>query len=66
MFDPRNPRREALDAARRFLLSGTDEERELASDVPPRLTPSVLKDLRMSRSRERVLDNLDDMYREAF
>ena len=36
------------------------------STDPPRLTPAALENLRMSRSRERILANLDDMYREAF
>jgi hypothetical protein len=66
MADPRKSRRDALDAARRFLLNRSDEERERASDVPPRLTPQILQGLRMSRSRDRILANLEDMYREAF
>lgn len=33
---------------------------------PPRLTPTVLENIRMSRSRERILANIDEMYREAF
>jgi hypothetical protein len=65
MADPRRSRRDALDAARRFLLNRTDEEPR-ASDVPPRLTPQILQGLRMSRSRDRILANLEDMYREAF
>ncbi len=40
--------------------------RETASDRPPRLTSEVLTGTRMSRSRDRILANLDDMYREAF
>jgi hypothetical protein len=57
---------------RRWLLSkvgelfDADEAAPLPTDVPPRLTPHVLEALRMSRSRDRVLDNLDEMYREAF
>ena len=44
-----------------------DEEAAPADhDVPPRLTPQALQSLRMFRSRERILANLDDMYREAF
>ncbi len=35
-------------------------------DAPPRLTFSALQHISMSRSRERILANLDDMYREAF
>lgn len=60
-----HPRRHAFDAARRFLLDN-EEMRETASDRPPRLTPEVLTSTRMSRSRDRILANLDDMYREAF
>lgn len=60
-----HPRRHALDAARRLLLD-REEMRETASDRPPRLTPEVLTGTRMPRSRDRILANLDDMYREAF
>ena len=62
---PPHPRRHALDAAKRLLLD-RDEMRETASDRPPRLTPEVLTGTRMPRSRDRILANLDDMYREAF
>lgn len=67
-FDPLNPRRTMFGAAKRFLLRGPDEERARPDDVPPRLTPRVLENPSMpsSRSRERILANLDDMYREAF
>ena len=61
---PFNPRRRALDSARRFLLN--EEARETADDRPPRLTPQAILRSRMSRSRDRILANLDDMYREAF
>jgi len=66
MPDPTNPRRLAMGAAKRFLLTGADEVPETADDRPPRLTPSALSQTRMSRSRDRILANLDDMYREAF
>jgi hypothetical protein len=33
---------------------------------PPRLTANILENTRMSRSRDRILANLDEMYREAF
>ena len=59
-----NPRRHALDSARRFLLN--EEARETAADRPPRLTPQAILGSRMSRSRDRILANLDEMYREAF
>ena len=63
---PLNPRRHAFDAAKRLLLDGNDEMRETAGDSPQRLTPDAINRSRMSRSRDRILANLDDMYREAF
>ena len=69
MPDPFNSRRYVLGAARRYLLDridvGGDERRDVDGD-PPRLTPEAIQRTRMSRSRERILANLDDMYREAF
>jgi hypothetical protein len=55
---------------RRLLLgpaesSGGVEPPSAAAD-PPRLTLQALERIRMSRSRERILANLDEMYREAF
>lgn len=35
-------------------------------DLPPRLTFSALEALRMSRPRDRILTNLEEMYTEAF
>ena len=56
-----------MGAARRYLLSGADEVRELPDDEPPRLTPRALEKIpTMSRSRDRILANLDEMYTEAF
>lgn len=70
LTDPMNPRRLMLGAAKKFLLEPSDRAqrpRGPAVDVPPRLTPQALDEIRkMSRSRERILANLDDMYREAF
>jgi hypothetical protein len=58
-----------MGVARRFLLDPPDgQPGELGDDVP-RLTPSALErvpKVPMSRSRERILANLDEMYREAF
>ena len=56
-------------AARRYLLHSIDagdEGRHEADDAPPRLTPDAIQRTRMSRTRERILSNLDEMYREAF
>ena len=57
-----------MNVAKRFLLDrfDRDEERREADDAPPRLTPHALEKISMSRSRERILSNLDEMYREAF
>ena len=56
-----------MDRARKFLLDQIDTEPAArAGDDPPRLTLNALEKIRMSRSRERILENLDEMYREAF
>lgn len=64
------PRRILMDRARRYLLEQLDtslsDPRQSADDDPPRLTLKALEKIRMSRSRERILANLDEMYREAF
>ena len=53
-----------FDQLTRFL--DTEESTATPDDVPPRLTHKALEGLRMSRSRERILNNLEEMYREAF
>ena len=56
-----------MDRARKFLLDQIDTEpNNMASADPPRLTLNALEKIRMSRSRERILENLDEMYKEAF
>ncbi len=56
-----------IDRARRYLLDQIEGDAQLRpDDDPPRLTLNALEKLRMSRSRERILANLDEMYREAF
>ena len=58
-----------MGAARRFLLDPPDGRAGQLDDDVPRLTTSALAKLPkvpMSRSRERILANLDEMYREAF
>ena len=74
MIDPLDRRRAMLGAAKRFLIEpaaerlgeGDRDPRLAADDSPPRLTLRALEKIRMSRSRERILENLDEMYREAF
>ena len=58
-------RRHLLGAARRYFLDERPAAALASTDVP-RLTPAALEKHRMSRARERILANLDDMYREAF
>ncbi len=58
-----------MDVARRFLLDPPDRGEDDLGDDVPRLTPSALERVPtslMSRPRERILANLDEMYHEAF
>lgn len=72
MPDPLNPRRFVLGAARKLLFDGRDPEEvlrevaELEQSDAPRLTPEAIQRTRMSRSRDRIMANLEEMYREAF
>ena len=59
-------RRNLLEAAQRYLLDPSEEQLEKSKGEPPRLTSTAIQQVRMSRSRDRILGNLDDMYREAF
>jgi hypothetical protein len=64
-------RRSLLTSARRFLLEPGARPSEAsgkleADDSPPRLTSHFLETTRMPRSRDRIMTNLDEMYREAF
>ena len=57
-----------MGAAKRYLIDaiGRDKDTPAVSDEPPRLTPRALERTRMPRTRDRILANLDEMYREAF
>jgi hypothetical protein len=56
-----------LGAARKlFLDKPVSQARAPERFDPPRLTADILERTRMSRSRERILDNVEEMYREAF
>ncbi|HEY5218836.1 MAG TPA: hypothetical protein VIJ16_03455 [Gemmatimonadaceae bacterium] len=59
-------RRLMMSAAKRLLATRDTDRRADPGDDIPRLTLSALEKIRMSRSRDRILSNLDDMYREAF
>ncbi|MEO8561403.1 MAG: hypothetical protein ABI601_04960 [bacterium] len=63
---PLPSRRGLLSAAQRYLLEPTEEQLDKAGGPPPRLTSQDLQKDSMSRTRDRILANLDDMYREAF
>ena len=68
---PYNPRRLALGAARKFIFEGRDPETILERisgiDRQGNILPTlpIHEDL-MSRPRDRILQNLDEMYTEAF
>src|SRR5687767_452231 len=66
MVNPFDPRRLMFGAAKRLLTERPAEATESATDEPPRLTPRAIERTRMSRSRDRILTNLEDMYREGF
>ena len=60
------PRRYLLGTAKKLLFDNEPKPSADPADDFPRLTPSALERISMSRSRERIMDNLDTMYREAF
>ena len=66
LLPPLPSRRNLLNAAQRYLLEPDEEKLARAAGEPPRLTSQAIKKVGMSRSRERILANVDDMYREAF
>jgi hypothetical protein len=57
-----------LGAAKKMLVDQpVSKATEPEHFAPPRLTPvAILENKRMSRSRDRILGNLEEMYREAF
>ena len=59
-------RRSLFDAAQRYLLAPNEDQLATSAGEPPRLTTQAIQKVSMSRSRERILANIDDMYREAF
>src|SRR5262245_38126874 len=65
MPDPIQPRRFLLGAAKKLLLDPSPAPGDSSDDFP-RLTLRALERIRMSRSRERIMENLETMYREAF
>ena len=62
-----NPRRLALGAVKRLLLAPPASKADDAQVAPAQSAPtSITENSAMPRSRDRILANLDDMYREAF
>src|SRR5437763_11263594 len=60
------PRRYLLGAAKKLLFDNPSKAVGDAADDFPRLTLQALERISMSRSRDRILQNLETMYREAF
>ena len=65
-MDNPSSRRYLLGAARKLLIDQPAAKPADATNDFPRLTLKALERLRMSRSRDRIMENLDTMYREAF
>lgn len=63
---PDQPRRYLLSTAKKLLFDFDNPRQPDPADDFPRLTLSALERIRMSRSRDRIMDNLETMYREAF
>jgi hypothetical protein len=63
--NPFDARRKFLGAAHKFLLDSPKVPDPAPFDAP-RLTLAALEKIPMSRSRERILANLEEMYGEAF
>ena len=67
MKDPLAPRRFLLDRARKLIADTVEPPRPADPDADfPRLTHTALERTRMSRARDRIMDNLETMYREAY
>jgi hypothetical protein len=65
--DSPSPRRLMLGAAKKLLFEPAAQPPPTPARInPPRLTPDLLEKRKMSRNRNAILDNLDEMYREAF
>jgi hypothetical protein len=60
------PRRYLLSTAKKLLFDSESPAQSDPADDFPRLTLSALERIRMSRSRDRIMENLETMYREAF
>ena len=63
-----DPRRAFFEAARKLIYDPDAPAAPLDDDAQdiPRLTPFSLDKARMARTRDRILSNLEEMYKEAF
>jgi len=69
MISPFNPRRFALGAAKKLIFENEDPEvalERIAGAGPANEAVSGGETTSMSRARTTILNNLDEMYREAF
>lgn len=67
MADMSPPRRYLLGAAKKLLMGDAEPVQSAAgADDFPRLTTQAIERTRMPRSRDRIMENLETMYREAF
>ena len=66
MATPLPSRRDLISAAQKYLLEPTEDDLARREGEPPRLTSQAIQKVSMSRSRDRILANIDEMYREAF
>ena len=70
MILPFNPRRLALGAAKKLIFEGEDPETALdriaSLDSTDTIRTTGPESTSMSRTRTTILNNLDEMYREAF
>jgi hypothetical protein len=62
-----DPRRTFFDVARKLIYDpdGQAGHQDEVQDIP-RLTSHTLDKIRMARTRDRILSNLEEMYKEAF
>jgi hypothetical protein len=66
MPSPVDPRRDLFGAAAKYLLESAPAPVPPAPVVAPRLTLAALEQIPMSRSRARILENLESAFDEVY